>query len=207
MSTQLPESLGRMFEPLLQEFLEANATYAELEKGQVMLDQGAYITQIPIVLEGRLKVSQLDDEGHELFLYFVDPLESCVMTYACCESDSRSKIRAVAETESRLLLLPKDKMEELLRYPSWRAFVMRSFRARFDELIDTLNGIAFTQLDQRLIKYLREKAAGKKEIHITHQEIAEDLNSSREVISRLLKQLESRGEVKLGRNLISMKNQ
>lgn len=201
----IPESFRRNFEPALQELLD-NETFAiSLDKGEVLLDQGAFITHIPIVLDGRLKVSQTDDDGHELFLYFIEPLESCVMTYTCCDGETKSKIRAVAETDSEVMMIPKEKLETLMGFRTWRSFMMNAFRERFAELIDVLNSIAFTQLDQRLIKYLKEKAGGQNSISITHQAIAEDLNSSREVISRLLKQLESQGKVSLGRNHIELK--
>lgn len=200
----IPENFKRNFEPELVELIDRDASMIELNKGDVLLDQGAFVTHIPIVIDGRLKVSQLDEEGHELFLYFIEPMESCVMTYTCCDGETRSKIRAIAEGNSQVLLIPKEKLETLMGFRSWRAFVLKAFRDRFAELIDALNSIAFTQLDERLIKYLKEKAAGNKDISITHQEIAEDLNSSREVISRLLKQLESRGQVILGRNHIQL---
>jgi len=202
----IPESFRRNFEPGLQELLDQETKLLALAKGEVLLDQGAFIMHIPIVLEGRLKVSQTDDEGHELFLYFIEPLESCVMTYTCCDGEAKSKIRAVAEVDSDIMLIPKEKLETLMGFRTWRSFMMNAFRERFVELIDVLNSIAFTQLDQRLIKYLKEKAAGQTSISITHQAIAEDLNSSREVISRLLKQLESQGKVSLGRNHIELKN-
>lgn len=198
----IPENLRKHFEPGLLEHLDRDSVMVTLDKGDVLLDQGAFITHIPIVFEGRLKISQHDGDGNELFLYFIDPMESCVMTYTCCDGEARSKIRAIAETESQVLLIPKEKLEALMGFRTWRNFVMHAFRDRFAELIDALNSIAFTQLDERLIKYLKEKSAGEKEILITHQEIAEDLNSSREVISRLLKQLETQGKVVLGRNRI-----
>jgi len=202
----LPENFRRNFEPALQVLLDQETAIHTLEKGEVLLDQGAFITHIPVVIEGRLKVSQTDDEGHELFLYFIEPLESCVMTYTCCDGEAKSKIRAVAEADSEVMLIPKEKLEMLMGFRTWRSFMMNAFRERFAELIDVLNSIAFTQLDQRLIKYLKDKAAGQTSISITHQAIAEDLNSSREVISRLLKQLESQGKVSLGRNHIELKN-
>ncbi|MBI1221980.1 MAG: helix-turn-helix domain-containing protein [Bacteroidetes bacterium] len=204
MTTQLPEGLSRIFEPELKSLLEEQAHYIEMEKGDVLLDQGAFITHIPIVIDGRLKVSQLDEDGRELFLYYIDPLESCVMTYTCCDGEARSKIRAMAEMQSSVMLLPKESLERLMAFKSWRNFVMNAFRDRFSELIDALNSIAFTQLDERLLKYLKEKAGNGTRIQTTHQEIAEDLNSSREVISRLLKQLESQGKVLLGRNRIDL---
>lgn len=201
----IPEILKNRFEPELNTLLDSDSFVTELEKGDVLLDQGAFITHIPIVIEGRLKVSQLDEDGRELFLYYIDPLESCVMTYTCCDGEAKSKIRAVAETESEVMLIPKESLERLMNFRSWRNFVMMAFRDRFAELIDALNGIAFTQLDERLLKYLKEKAGADKIIQTTHQEIAEDLNSSREVISRLLKQLEAQGKVNLGRNRIELR--
>jgi len=202
----IPEQFKRNFEPALQELLDQETSMLQLDKGDVLLDQGAFITHIPIVLEGRLKVSQTNEDGNELFLYFIEPLESCVMTYTCCDGEAKSKIRAVAEIDSKLMLIPKEKLEELMGFRTWRSFMMNAFRERFAELIDVLNSIAFTQLDQRLIKYLKEKAGGEQAVSMTHQAIAEDLNSSREVISRLLKQLELQGKVVLGRNRIELIN-
>lgn len=200
----IPEKLMNGFEPELLDLLEKNSSIIMLDKGDVILDQGAFVKYIPIVLSGRLKVSQLDEQGHELFLYFVEELESCVMTYSCSEGDLRSKIRAVADADSEVLLIAREKLETLMGFRTWRNFVMRSYRERFAELIDALNGVAFRQLDDRLVKYLSDRASGEKSITITHQQIAEDLNSSREVISRLLKQLEMQGKVALGRNRIEL---
>lgn len=106
------------------ELLDKDAVVIDIDKGEVMLDQGAFITHILIVIDGRLKVSQLDGDGNELFLYFVEPLESCVMTYTCSDGEARSKIRAIAEIDSEVLLIPKEKLDVLMGFRSWRNFVM-----------------------------------------------------------------------------------
>ncbi|MEM7102402.1 MAG: Crp/Fnr family transcriptional regulator [Bacteroidota bacterium] len=175
--------------------------------GEVIMDFGQYIRSVPLLMKGSIKVIREDDKGNEILLYFLKPGETCTMSLTCCMADRKSQIRAVAEDESELLLIPVKKMEDwMAQYGSWKNFVMDSYGKRFEELLSTIDAIAFKKMDERLLDYLQKKsaAAGTNTLHITHQQIAAELNASREAISRLLKQLENQNIISLGRNRIDI---
>ncbi|MCB9045537.1 MAG: Crp/Fnr family transcriptional regulator [Chitinophagales bacterium] len=175
--------------------------------GSTILDYGQTIRQIPIIIEGSVKVLREDDEGHELLLYYVNANESCAMTFTCCMEHSISEIKAVAEDDVTFMAVPVSVMDSwLVKYPSWKNFVMRTIRVRFNELLNTIDQIAFQKLDDRLVNYLKEKvkATGSSLLNLSHQEIANELASSRVVISRLLKKLENDNKLLLYRNQIKI---
>ena len=149
----------------------------------------------------------MNDEGQELFLYYVHPNESCAMSFSCCLMQRKSEIKAVAEEDLELIMIPNKVMDEwMMKYASWKSFVMLTFQARFDELLKAIDSIAFQKLDERLAHLLKEKKklTGSSVINITHQQIAEELATSRVVISRLLKQLENQNKLLLYRNEIKL---
>ena len=147
-----------------------------------------------------------DEGGNELMLYYLRGGETCAMSLTCCMAYKRSEIRAVAQEAVKMITIPVEYMDEWMKFRDWRSFVMNTYRLRFEELLEALDSIAFLKMDERLLKYLNEKSntIGSKQVQMSHQEIAVDLNSSREVISRILKQMERKGEVKLGRNKIQL---
>ncbi len=196
-----------IFEKDLLEEIDSIGKLVNVNAGDIIMDTGQYIKFIPILLSGNIKIIRQDDNGGEILLYYVGSNETCAMSLTCCLAHQKSRIKAVAEEETTMITLPVDKMEEwMVKYPSWKNFVMQTYSARFDELLKTIDGIAFHRVDERLEKYLKEKAALSESsiINVSHQQIAEELNSSREVISRLLKQLERNGGIKLGRNKIEL---
>lgn len=184
--------------------IEERGDIMQVEAGSTIMEPGSTIRMMPLVNKGLVKVSREDDTGNELFLYFLNPGQTCAMSLYCCMANRKSEIRATAEEDTELLTIPIEAMDEWMgRYPNWREFVMRAYTDRFQELLNTIDSIAFTQLDDRLLDYLQQKAAGNNgTVNTTHQKIADDLNSSRVVISRLLKQLEKRGMVELSKNKI-----
>lgn len=176
--------------------------------GEIIMDINSYVKLVPLVVEGSIKVVREDEEGKELFLYYLQPGDTCSMSFTCCMMDKQSQIRTVAEEDTTMIGIPIRYMDEwMTRYQSWKNFVMRSYDDRMMELVHTIDGIAFKKMDERLLEYLRKKADATQShtIHTTHQQIAYDLNASREAISRLLKRLEKDGEVELGRNRIDLK--
>lgn len=192
----------------LQQTLAEQGVVHHFPAGTVIMDFGGYVRMLPLVLKGSIKISRLGAEGEELFLYYLGPGESCTMTFACCRHEKRSEIRAVAEEDTAILGLPHLKLDEwMMRYPSWKNFVMRSYDARMTELIQTIDQVSFQQLDKRLVSYLRDRARLYPEgvIPTTHQQIAKDLNASREAVSRLLKGLEQRGQLQLERGRVIWK--
>jgi CRP/FNR family transcriptional regulator len=178
-----------------------------VKAGEIIMDTGQYIKFIPILLSGSIKIIRQDDKEGEILLYYVGSNETCAMSLTCCLAHQKSRIKAIAEEDTDMVTVPIGKMEEwMVKYNSWKTFVMLTYSARFDELLKTIDSIAFHKVDERLLKYLHDKAAvsGSSLIQVSHQQIAEELNSSREVISRLLKQLEHNGGIRLGRNKIEL---
>ena len=196
-----------LFEPELITAIEATAKLVSMKADDVIIEIGQLVKQMPIILSGSIKVTRVDEKGREILLYYVNPIESCAMTFTCCMEQLPSEIRAVAEEDVQILSLPITVMDEwMTKYPSWKSFVMKAIRHRFNELLKTIDHIAFQKLDERLVSYLKEKskATGSSLLNISHQQIAEELASSREVISRLLKKLENGNKLLLYRNQIKL---
>lgn len=177
-------------------------TFAPNEK---IIREGQFISSFPLILKGIIRVSRTNDDGNELLLYYLKEDEVCAMSLTCCITGLSSNINAVAEEQTEVILLPVEKLDSWIsKYPGWKQFVMQTFQNRFRELIETIDSIAFLKLDERLIKYFTDKnqKTGATTFTGTHQDLAVQLNSSREVISRLLKKLEKDGKIKLSRNFI-----
>lgn len=189
---------------------EAIAEVGELrtyEEGQIIMDYNDYIRFVPLVIEGSIKVLRQSVNGNELFLYYLNEGETCAMAFTCCMMHKKSEIRTVAEEKTTIILIPLKNMEDwMTRFQSWKNFVMISYNLRFQELFNALDNIAFLKLDQRLLKYLANKAetTHSQELSLTHQDIARELNASREAVSRLLKKLERTNLLSLGRNKITL---
>lgn len=176
--------------------------------GEVIMNFGSYVKLVPLLVKGAIKVVREDeDDGRELLLYYLYAGETCSMSFSCCMMNKVSDIRTTAEDDSTVIAIPVKYIDEWMsKYPSWKNFVMRSYDSRMKEMIKTIDSIAFKKMDERLIAYLKERseANNSRVIHSTHQEIAADLNASREAVSRLLKQLEKKGVVTLERNKINL---
>jgi CRP/FNR family transcriptional regulator len=157
------------------------------------------------MISGAIKISRENENGEELLLYYLEAGDSCTLTFAWEMGETKSKIRAISEMPSKLIMIPIGHIKHWeSKYPSWRRFLFRSYQIRMDELIETLDSLAFNRLEKRLVDYMAEKKRvnGKNELFITHQNIAQELHSSRVVISRLLKKLELSGKIQLKRNKI-----
>jgi len=198
-----------VFEPaLLQEMQEAGELM-QFTEGDIIMNYGKYLRMMPIVLKGTVKVLRMDENGKEILLYYLTSNESCSMAYSCCLEARKSEVKAIAEEEVTLLAIPHDKLDEwLCKYPGWKNYIMRSFNERFLELLRSIESIAFHKLDERLVAYLKEKQrlSGSSVIKASHYQIADELATSRVVISRLLKQLENDGKILLYRNEIKLMN-
>lgn len=207
MSVSIKERFGLVFEKELLDEIEAKGTIVYAKAGTVILDVGQTVRTMPIILEGSVKVSRTDEEGRELLLYYVNPNESCAMTFTCCMQQRTSEIRAVAEEDVEMLAIPVATMDEwMTKYPTWKSFVMRSVQNRFHELLKTIDQIAFQKLDERLVSYLKEKSktTGSSLINLSHEQIANEMATSRVVVSRLLKKLETDKKLLLYRNQIKL---
>lgn len=206
-TTSILEKFRYVFEPALLKELEEKGRRQSVKEGTVILNIADTIRIIPILLSGSFKVSRLDSEGRELLLYYINPSESCAMTFSCCMEQHASEIKVIAEQDSEFIAIPVSVLDIwMIKYPSWKSYVMKTIRVRFNELLKTIDQIAFQKLDERLINFLRErsKATGTSLINMSHEQIANELATSRVVISRLLKKLENEKKLLLYRNQIKL---
>jgi CRP/FNR family transcriptional regulator len=203
----LKENYGYIFEEKLIEEIAQVSKILDFKEGDVLIDFGDYIKKMPLLLQGAIKISREDFDEGELLLYFIEKGDTCAMTMACCMGATKSEIKAVAETDGSVIMIPVEKMEEWLgKYKSWRNFVFTSYNNRLKEMLLAIDNLAFMNMGERLLNYIYEKAKINKTNQIlnTHQEIAYDLHTSRVVISRLLKVLENEGRILLNRASIEV---
>lgn len=196
-----------IFEPQLIQEIQQFGIFQTFKDGDLIMDYGKYVRMMPIVLKGTVKVYRLDEKKNEILLYYLSSNESCSMAYSCCLEAKKSEVKAVAEDNVELIAIPHVKLDDwLCAYPSWKNYIMRSFNERFIELLKSIESIAFHKLDERLIGYLKEKQrlSGSTVIKASHGLIADELATSRVVISRLLKQLENDKKIILYRNEIKL---
>jgi CRP/FNR family transcriptional regulator len=195
------------FENQLKEEILECAELRTLSPDALMLDIGQRMEVIPLIVSGSVKVFREDEHDHELFLYYLGPGEACAVTMVCSAREGFSKVLAIPEEETQVIEIPLAKLDHWIpKYKSWYHFVMDTNQVRFEELLRVVDGIAFHRMDERLIEYLEKNAAFSHNaiVHKTHLQIAQELNSSREVITRLLKKLEQRGVVRVNRNQIEL---
>lgn len=203
----LKKTYGFIFEEKLIEEIAQVSSLHDFEEGEILIDFGDYIKKMPLLLHGAIKILREDFDEGELLLYFIEKGDTCAMTMACCMGQTKSEIRAVAETNGTVIMIPVEKIEEWLgKYKSWRNFVFNSYNNRLKEMLSAIDNLAFMNMSERLLNYIYEKAKINKtnQIQNTHQEIAYDLNTSRVVISRLLKVLENEGKIRLNRASIEV---
>lgn len=207
MKDLLKETYGFVFEDALIEEIAAVSLLKDFKEGDILIDFGDFIKKMPLLINGAIKILREDFDEGELLLYFIEKGDTCAMTMACCMGETKSEIRAVAETNGQVIMIPVQKMEEWLgKYKSWRNYVFNSYNSRMKEMLSAIDSLAFMNMDERLWHYLLEKSKinNSKEISGTHQEIAYDLHTSRVVISRLLKALENAGKIRLHRASIEL---
>ena len=209
MKDLLKQTYGFIFEEQLIEEIAEVSLLRDFKEGDVLIDFGDSIRKMPLLIKGAIKILREDFDEGELLLYFIEKGDTCAMTMACCLGETKSEIRAVAETNGTVVMIPITKMEEWLgKYKSWRNFVFNSYNSRLKEMLSAIDNLAFMNMDERLLNYLYDKAKINNSNHIlnTHQEIAYDLHTSRVVISRLLKALENKGKISLHRAFIEIVN-
>lgn len=190
----------------LKESIVSNGSIVEVPSGATMMEMGSVIKSIPMLISGSIKILREDDEGNEILIYYLQGGETCAMSLTCCMANETSKIKAVATEDVKMIRVPVRFMEEWMAYADWRNFVMGTYRQRFEELLDSFDSIAFNKMDERLIEFLKTRSQLKNSdtVEMSHQEIATDLHTSREVVSRLLKSMEKRGMIELGRNKVKV---
>ncbi len=201
------QPFNNLFDSELLQKISEVANIMSFDKNDIIIDIGESLKQIPLLINGNIKVLRENKNGEELLLYVLESGDTCAMSLTCCMAKSASKIRAVADEDTNVIMIPLKYMQLWFNSnQSWRNFILESYQERFDEMLETIDSIAFLKMDARLYKYLTDKVklTASTTLNITHQEIAEDLHTSRVVISRLLKQLENEEKIKLGRHKIEI---
>ncbi len=201
------QSFAYYFDAKTIDNISRTAILKSFSNNDIIIDIGQNLNFVPLLIKGNIKVLREDKNGDELLLYVLESGDTCAMSLTCCMAKSASKIRAIADNDVEVIMIPITEMRNWFHTnESWRNFILQSYQIRFDEMLETIDTLAFMKMDERLFKYLTDKVklTASTELNITHQDIAEDLHTSRVVISRLLKQLENESKIKLGRNKIEV---
>lgn len=191
--------------PDLVEKLYGVGVTKNYSEGDIILDENASIRSIPIVMKGMIKVIRTEEDGREILLYYIKSGESCIMSFLGGMHNEKSIVKAEVEEDAEILFLPVDQVSLFIKeHPEWLDYIFRLYHKRFEDLLDIINAIAFKKVDERLLKLLYKKSeiTGSETISTTHEQLANELGTARVVVSRLLKQLEEEGRLKLGRNKI-----
>ena len=177
-----------------------------IDRDTVLISPGEQIFFVPIVQHGVLRIVRQNEEGKEIFLYHLYPGQTCAMAINCCQGNKKSSVKAIAEEDAEILQIPVNMVDDWFRYPEWKTFVNSTYSSRFAELLDVIDLIAFSNMDKQVLHYLQERAraANTNALYITHQQIADELHTHREAVSRLLRTMEQKGLLKLGRNTIEL---
>ncbi len=193
--------------PGLVKRLRENGMVKTYREGDVILDENSSIRSIPIVMKGMMKVIRTEEDGREILLYYIRAGESCIMSFLGGMHNEKSIVKAEVEEDTEILFLPVNKVSLFIKeYPEWLDYIFRLYHKRFEELLDIVNAIAFKKVDERLLNLLMKKSEilETKTLIITHEQLANELGTARVVVSRLLKQLEDSGKLRLGRNKITL---
>jgi CRP/FNR family transcriptional regulator len=193
--------------PLIRQKLYEFGFAKTFSEGDIILNDNSYIKAIPIVTNGSIRVMRTDEDGREILLYYIKAGESCIMSFLGGLHQDTSKIKAVAEEETEVLFIPIDKISFLIKeFPEWLDYIFRLYHKRFEELLEVVNAVAFKKMDERLINFIKKKCelTQSKTLVVTHEQLANEMGTARVVVSRLLKQMEDNGFVKLGRNKITL---
>ena len=202
----LRENFSHLFEDELLVEISKVSIHMKVNAGDTLMELGSTVTHMPLLISGAIKIFRLDDDYREQILYFLENGDTCALTLNCCLGKAQSEIKAIAEIDSEIILVPAEQMETFLKYPSWSRFVFASFNTRLVELLEVVDSLAFMKLDERLFNYLRDKVLinSNQLLEVTHNQIAQEMNTSRVVISRVLKKLELENKIKLHRNKIEV---
>lgn len=187
--------------------IEANDSVQTFETGTIIMRTGQYIKNAVLVTKGKIKVYREGEDGGEFFMYYLQPGQACAISMVCATKSEKSQIMAKVVEDAELILIPLPLMDQwMMKHRTWYEFVIATYRSRFEEVLEVIDSIAFRAMDERLEFYLKRHAdaCGCKDLKLSHQEIASELNTSREVISRLLKKMEQRQLLKLHRNHIEL---
>ena len=202
----MPANQSIFYDPGLLDEIRRVGRVKSVKRDTILMSPGEEVLFIPIVQKGVLRILRQNMDGKEIFLYHLYPGQTCAMAINCCQGNKKSSIKAIAEEDTEILEIPVNMIDSWFKYPEWKTFINSTYGARFAELIEVIDLIAFSNMDKQVLHYLQErsKAAGTKTLNITHQEIADELHTHREAISRLLRTMEQKNMLRLGRNIIEL---
>jgi CRP/FNR family transcriptional regulator len=202
---KLSHYYANVFEEELIDEIVRVGYFDKIKSGKLMIDIGENMTHIPLILDGVIKVSRQEKEGEELVLYFLERGDTCAISFVNCINRKKSILRGIVEQDMEAIFLPVEYIDNwLAKFKTWRYFIIDSYHYRLIEMVESIDSLAFMKMNERLMKYLTDKVKITKDVNleITHQEIANDLNSSRVVITRLIKELHNKGKIVASRNKI-----
>lgn len=201
----IEEAYMGILEPGLIQEIEKNAVLKTFHEGDLIIDTNQYIRSMPLLLDGAIKIVREDEDKGELLLYYLEKGQTCTMSIACCLGNKKSEIRALAEKNTTVAMIPNELVNLWMgKYPSWRNFIISSYSSRMEEMLQAIDSLAFSNMEERIVNYLQAKVKLNDDriLTLTHQDIASDLNTSRVVVSRILKKLEQEDKIVLLRNEI-----
>ncbi len=207
---ELKEIIEFKSSPEIREKLRSYGLSKEFDEGAVIQNENSYVTAIPIVISGSIRVMRTEPDGREILLYYIKAGESCIMSFLGGIHHSTSKVNAIAEEKTEILFIPIEKVTLLIKeFPEWLNYIFRLYHKRFEELLEVVNDIAFKRMDERLFDFIKKKCdlIQNHTLQLTHEQIANELGTARVVVSRLLKQMEENKLVQLGRNKITLLDQ
>lgn len=204
---KLNDSYSTIFEKKLNDEIIKVGHFDKIKSGELLIDIGEDMTHIPLILNGAVKIVRKEKEGEEFILYYLEPGNTCAISFVNCINKKKSIFKGVVERDMEAIFIPVDYIDEwLVKYKSWRHFIIDSYHFRLIEMVESIDSLAFLKMNERVLKYLTDKVKINNNINIqiTHQEIANDLNSSRVVVTRLIKQLHDEGKIHSTRNHIKV---
>ena len=204
---KLNDYYSSIFEDELIEDIIEVGHIDKLNVGETLIDVDENMTHIPLILDGVVKIIRQEKEGDELVLYFLERGDTCAISFINCINRKKSMFKGIVENEVEAIFIPVENVDEwLAKYKTWRYFIIDSYHFRLIEMVESIDGLAFKQMNERILKYLSDKAKVNHNVllEITHQQIANDLNTSRVVITRLIKQLQTEGKLIASRNKIKV---
>ena len=204
---KLSDYYSNIFEEELIDEIVKVGHFDKIKGGELMIDIGEDMTHIPLILNGVVKIIRKEREGEELVLYFLERGDTCAISFVNCINRKKSIFKGVVEQDLEAIFLPVEHIDDwLTKFKSWRHFIIDSYHFRLIEMVESIDSLAFMKMHERLFKYLTDKVKITKDVNleITHQEIADDMHSSRVVITRLIKQLHDEGKIYSTRNKIKV---
>ena len=204
---KLAEYYSDIFEDELIDEIVKVGRYDKISSGELLIDIGSELTHIPLILDGVVKIIRKEKEGEEILLYFLERGDTCAISFVNCINRKQSMFKGVVEKDMEAIFIPVENIDGwLANFKSWRHFIIDSYHFRLIEMVESIDSLAFMKMSERLLKYLTDKVKINNDVdlEITHQEIAQDLNSSRVVITRVIKQLHDEGKIFSTRNKIKV---